>query len=324
MKNLYDLLGARPDDDAENLRKAYRKAAKASHPDRHGGDQDAAARFRQIAEAYNILRDAEQRAAYDRLLEFERRPFRYKLKRAMSDLKRHVAHDVMAGVVLAIVLAGGYELFVRTSETPVDEATGTSEPEGTVAVQAAQRNGVERDNLDRVAAPPMLIIPGAAPSAANVPGASEMTRDEPVPRQAKQTIDVAGRDDHLGVAIDQASATAGDRGKKQGVYPLDRGEAQSVDVELSLPPRHAFVPNPHSSGGRVFDGRPASEPGGGNTGDVKVPDIKVSARPTTAVKRRTASRPPFKQALLEDGNISACTGSRSCSGGVPPLFGVGP
>jgi curved DNA-binding protein CbpA len=33
MKNLYDLLGARPDDDAETLRKAYRKAAKASHPD---------------------------------------------------------------------------------------------------------------------------------------------------------------------------------------------------------------------------------------------------------------------------------------------------
>src|SRR5579864_8232473 len=141
MKNLYDFLGARPDDDAENLRKAYHKAAKASHPDRNGGDQDAAARFRQIVEAYNILRDAEQRAAYDRLLAFERTPFRYKLKQAMSDLKRHVAYDVMAGVVLAIVLAGGYELFVRTSETPVDEAATTTEPEGTVAVQATPRNG---------------------------------------------------------------------------------------------------------------------------------------------------------------------------------------
>jgi DnaJ domain len=50
MKNFYDLLGARPDDDAETLRKAYRKAAKASHPDHHGGDQDAAAQFRQILE----------------------------------------------------------------------------------------------------------------------------------------------------------------------------------------------------------------------------------------------------------------------------------
>jgi hypothetical protein len=55
-----------------------------------------------------------------------------------------------------------------------------------------------------------------------------------------------------------------------------------------------------------------------------VPKIKISARPLPAVKRRVASRAPFKQALLQDRNPAACTGSQSCSGGVPPLFGVGP
>src|SRR3974377_1715146 len=118
MQNLYDLLGVRPDDDAENLRKAYRKAAKASHPDHHGGDQDAAERFRQIVEAYDILRDAEQRASYDRLLEFQRKPLRANLKRAISELKHHILHDAVVAVVLAVVLAGGYQLFVRILEPP--------------------------------------------------------------------------------------------------------------------------------------------------------------------------------------------------------------
>ena len=71
-------------------------------------------------------------------------------------------------------------------------------------------------------------------------------------------------------------------------------------------------------------GKKSSEPGGGSTGDPKVPKIKISERPLPAVKRRAASRPPFKQALLQDRNTSACTGSQSCSGGVLPLFGVGP
>src|SRR5215470_474646 len=68
MKTLYDLLGAHPDDDAEGLRNAFRKAAKANHPDLHAGDQDAPMRFRQIVDAYGILRDPEQRVAYDRRL----------------------------------------------------------------------------------------------------------------------------------------------------------------------------------------------------------------------------------------------------------------
>jgi hypothetical protein len=71
-------------------------------------------------------------------------------------------------------------------------------------------------------------------------------------------------------------------------------------------------------------GKKSSEPGGGSTGDPKVPKIKISAQPLPAVKRWAASRPPFRQALLQDRNTSACMGSQSCSGGVLPLFGVGP
>src|SRR5262245_9639359 len=101
MQSLYDLLGVRPDDDAETLKKAFRKAAKASHPDHHGGDPEAAARFRQISEAYEILRDAGQRAAYDRQLKRERGPSRHEVKRSRSEMRWHAVAALLA-IVLAV------------------------------------------------------------------------------------------------------------------------------------------------------------------------------------------------------------------------------
>ena len=69
MKTLYDLLGALPNDDAEGLRTAFRNAVKGSHPDIRPGDPDAGLKFRQIVRANEILRDPDQRAAYDHLMD---------------------------------------------------------------------------------------------------------------------------------------------------------------------------------------------------------------------------------------------------------------
>lgn len=69
MKTLYDLLGALPNDDAEALRSAFRNAVKGSHPDIRPGDPDAGLKFRQIVRANEILRDPDQRAAYDHLMD---------------------------------------------------------------------------------------------------------------------------------------------------------------------------------------------------------------------------------------------------------------
>ena len=73
MKTLYDLLGALPDDDADQLRAAFRRAAKANHPDNNPDNPEAAERFRKIVRANAILSDGQQRVAYDRLLETARR-----------------------------------------------------------------------------------------------------------------------------------------------------------------------------------------------------------------------------------------------------------
>ena len=76
MGTLYDLLGALPDDDAEGLRVAFRRAAKATHPDTNPDNPDAALRFRQLVRAHSILSDAEQRETYDQLLAIATRPTR--------------------------------------------------------------------------------------------------------------------------------------------------------------------------------------------------------------------------------------------------------
>ena len=50
----------------EEIKKAYRRLAMKYHPDRNGGSKDAEEQFKSITEAYEVLRDADKRAAYDR------------------------------------------------------------------------------------------------------------------------------------------------------------------------------------------------------------------------------------------------------------------
>jgi len=62
----YSLLKVPRDADARTIKSAYRKLAMECHPDRNGGCADSEARFKAISEAYDILKDPNKRAAYDR------------------------------------------------------------------------------------------------------------------------------------------------------------------------------------------------------------------------------------------------------------------
>lgn len=65
-QDFYELLGVSRSATAEDLKKAYRKLAMKYHPDRNPGDKEAEAKFKEISEAYDILKDDQKRAAYDR------------------------------------------------------------------------------------------------------------------------------------------------------------------------------------------------------------------------------------------------------------------
>jgi molecular chaperone DnaJ len=65
-QDFYTTLGVARDAGAEDLKKAYRKLAMQYHPDRNPGDKQAEAKFKEASEAYEILKDEQKRAAYDR------------------------------------------------------------------------------------------------------------------------------------------------------------------------------------------------------------------------------------------------------------------
>ena len=141
MKTLYDLLEALPDDDADGLRAAFRKAAKANHPDFNPGDPEASERFRRIVRANAILSDEQQREAYDRLLEIACRQQSPKPKR-FSFTVRRLAADAIVSAAVAVVLVGGYLAFKPVDGRSIAQATEAPGPEPIQASTAAEISAV--------------------------------------------------------------------------------------------------------------------------------------------------------------------------------------
>ncbi len=65
-RDYYEVLGVARDASEDEIKKAYRKLAMQYHPDRNPGDAEAERKFKEAAEAYDVLRDPDKRARYDR------------------------------------------------------------------------------------------------------------------------------------------------------------------------------------------------------------------------------------------------------------------
>jgi curved DNA-binding protein CbpA len=188
MKTLYELLGALPDDDTERLRAAFRKAAKANHPDNNPGDPDAPQRFRQVVRANAILSDERQRATYDRLLAIALQQQGLESERGISSSTiRKIAPDAIAIAILSVAFIGGYLLLgymfkasvfsAQVTEVSRREPTQTAVAISTELSDLISRAG-PRDKLEDVGAPnkpanPVAFREAATPDAATLAGKTE-------------------------------------------------------------------------------------------------------------------------------------------------------
>jgi curved DNA-binding protein CbpA len=118
MSTLYELLGALSHDNAEELRTAFRKAVKGTHPDLKPDDPDAALKFREIVRAKEILGDPEQREVYDHLLDLARIEEESASSRQAVAAKIHsLASAVIAFTGASVVIIGGYLLYAYASSS---------------------------------------------------------------------------------------------------------------------------------------------------------------------------------------------------------------
>ena len=231
MNTLYDLLGALPHDDAEELRRAFRNAVKGVHPDLRPDDPDAALKFREIVRAHEILGDPEQRAAYDHLLGLAHQEQVSVSKQAVFVRVHRFASGVMAFAGVSIATIGGYLLFMHMSAAsvaPLEEAdASTAVAPEIVAVSPAVLPHKVDNNVSSTKSESPIPAEAAAPPSVPMP----QSRPESVPPA------------NIGPAPDLAATEARSL-RARGMSALHHGDLNGaiadLDQALQLDPR--FLP----------------------------------------------------------------------------------
>jgi hypothetical protein len=330
------LLGASSDDDAEGLKRAFRRAVRANHPDLHPDDPGATVRLSGIVRAYAILRDAYERASYDHALGFERDALRPKPKRTVFNTMQHIFAEATAIAVLAGVLVGGYALLAnvlggfsedrKTAEVAGPPKLAAVEPAAEGRAKSSEREA-PHERLAGVAMPSFAIAPSAVAAAAKSGEASQVA--EPAPRLpnrevAKVMEDSGAATDQLAAKINQFKTNRRADRPDQGQVPKPRSNVPpTTGVELSSLESgdNSKSPSPDIS---IPDQKHRMMLSGAKSLDAKPTELTPHERPRALARRQPANHVPVKQASLENKNAPPpCSEAQSCSAKASPLLGVG-
>lgn len=230
MPTLYELLEALPEDDADGLRTAFRKAAKAHHPDNNPDDPDAAQRFRRVVRAHAILSDDEQRATYDAcLVKAQQQRARSSTRNIFSGLRR-LAPDVVSSIVIALMSIGAFLLVEKASTMRVTSARISVPVSALAAAMPAQPSGTvgraaEHHELDHV-------------PVANAPAAPEAVKEISAP-VAAATVDNTGAISAISDVVVKDARYYRDRGGlayRSGDLPM---ALTDFDLAINLDPNSA-------------------------------------------------------------------------------------
>jgi curved DNA-binding protein CbpA len=150
MNTLYDVLGVPPHANEKTIRTAFRKAAKSFHPDLNAGDPTAELQFRQLVAAYELLKNPQQREAYDLQLKEDRRQ---QFRRIASPI---ISGVVSGSIVAAVMLWLNAQKPAETEQAPRLAVASVGDP-GNRQVSAV--DNVRNSDVNREGALPPLPPP---------------------------------------------------------------------------------------------------------------------------------------------------------------------
>jgi curved DNA-binding protein CbpA len=151
MNTLYDVLGVSPHANEKTIRTAFRKAAKSFHPDLNAGDPTAELQFRQLVAAYELLKNPQQREAYDLQLREDRRQ---RFRRIASPI---ISGVVSGSIVAAVMLWLNGQKSLEPVQAPRLAIASVGDPQGNPQGSAVDdvRNSRNSDVNRESALPPL-------------------------------------------------------------------------------------------------------------------------------------------------------------------------
>jgi curved DNA-binding protein CbpA len=323
----YDILGVPQNASDETIKAAFHRAAKACHPDLHAADPTAEERLRQAVAAYHLLKNPEQRAAFDLHLKACRRK---KARRfAAPALAGLVSGGAVAFVVWLSVSPSHTEIVSSTRAQRVPLATeweqiaASSDPKAVWAF-AVRNSGSPESELahsklagliDATVDIPTLQVLRLVAADTIAERARERllhlkawasARPNSVvsaaPASERSVIKEVKPEESLAQAAEDRTVKEARREEPSLQVPERKVIREAKRVEPSLQP---FVATKEA---------PGEEP---------APAISARNSKNAPARLRTTGQASLPQAASESKSTPACSGSRSCASSVSTLFGVG-